>query len=305
MTDSAPAAGHLPAVSFENDHPSIRTGILWMLVTTLLFVCQDSTARILLASYPPTEIAFVRFFVHAVLVASFLGLRAPRQFISRRPVLQLLRSALLLGCTLFGFLALNVMPFLDFSAVAWVAPVLVTALSVLILGEKVGLRGWACVLAGLLGVWIILAQGVHISPLMAWPLLAALCNALYQVATRILRTSDPPLTTLFYSALVGAIVCAALLRFGAAAPRPVDLALMIALGTLGVASHFCMIRAFAAAPANIIAPFGYTALLWATLSGLIVFGETPSLRTMMGAALIVAAGLSIFLGARPRRSFNP
>jgi drug/metabolite transporter (DMT)-like permease len=291
------------ALYFPGGQASTRMGILWMLVATLLFVCQDSTARILLATCPPAEIAFARFFVHLVLVGSFLGWREPRLMRTRRPVLQMLRSGLLLGTTLFGLLALNVMPFLDFSAVAWVAPVLVTALSVWLLREKVGLRGWLSVFAGLAGVWVIVGQGgIDFSPLMAWPLLAALCNALYQIATRKLHTSDPALTTLFYSPVAGAVFCAAFLPFVGVAPKPADLALMVLLGALGVASHFCMIRAFAAALANIIAPFGYTALLWALLSGIVIFAEIPSLRTIIGAGLIVAAGLSIFLGGRPRRS---
>jgi drug/metabolite transporter (DMT)-like permease len=212
----------------------------------------------------------------------------------------MLRSGLLLGTTLFGLFALNVMPFLDFSAVAWVAPVLVTALSILILGETVSARGWASVLAGLAGVWVIVAQGgIHVSPLMLWPLLAALCNALYQIATRMLHASDPPLTTLLYSALAGAVFCGAFQPFVGIAPKPVDLALLVLLGSLGVASHFCMIRAFAAAPANLIAPFGYTALIWATLASVLIFREIPSLPTIIGAALIVAAGLSIFRRAAP------
>ncbi len=304
MTQSVSAEGHLPAIApVPSGQRALAAGIGWMLVTTLLFVCQDSTARILLASYPPTEIAFARFFIHLVLVATFLRLRAPSLLASHRPVLQMLRSSLLLGTTLFGLFALNVMPFLDFSAVAWIAPVLVTALSVLILREHVSLRGWASVFAGLAGVWIIVARGgIDVSPIMLWPLLAALCNAFYQITTRMLHLSDPPLTTLFYSAVAGTVFCAAFLPFTGIAPKPADLALMVGLGSLGAASHFCMIRAFALAPANIIAPFGYTALIWATLSGILVFGEIPGLRTLIGAALIAAAGLSIFLGARPRRS---
>jgi len=74
--------------------------------------------------------------------------------------------------------------------------------------------------------------------------------------------------------------------------------LMFLLGLLGVASHFCLIRAFAVAPANIVAPFGYTALLWAILFSLLIFGEIPSLRTLFGPALIVGAGLFIFLRGR-------
>lgn len=304
MTHPASAKEDRPEVLLlAGGQASITAGVLWMLATTLLFVCQDSTSRILLASYPPTEVAFARYFVHILLVASFLAWRAPRLMVSRRPVLQMLRSTLLLGTTLFGLLALKVMPFLDFSAVVWVAPVLVTALSVVILGEKVSWRGWLSVFIGLAGVWVIVAEGgIHISALMLFPLLAALCNALYQIATRVLHTSDAPLTTLFYTALVGAIFCAAFLPFVGVAPRPADLALMAFLGSLGVASHFCMIRAFAAAPANVVAPFGYTALLWATLFSVVIFAEIPGVRTMIGTGLIVAAGLSIFLGPRSRRS---
>ncbi len=304
MTRSEPAAGAAPGVRpILAGTTSIPAGILWMMATTLLFVCQDSTARVLLASYPAAEVAFGRYFVHLVLVAAFLAWRAPRLLISRRPVLQMLRSSLLLGNTMFGLIALKIMPFLDFSAVAWAAPVLVTALSVVLLREKVALRGWLSVLIGLAGVWIIVAgAGIHVSPLMIFPFLAALSGALYQIATRLLHTADSPLTTLLYTAVAGAIFCAGFLPFVGVAPEPAGLALLALLGCLGVASHFCMIGAFSAAPANVIAPFGYTALIWATLFSLVLFSEIPSPRTAIGAALIVAAGLSIFFGSRPRRS---
>ncbi len=304
MTSSASAgrelAGVLPPVASS---VSIRAGILWMLLSTLLFVCQDSIARILLASYPATEIAFVRYFVHFALVGAFLAWRDPRLLVSKRPVLQLGRSSLLLATTLLGMLALTVMPFLDFQAVVWVTPVLVAALSISFLGETVTLRGWISVFVGLLGVWIIVAQGgVHISPLMVLPLLVALCNALYQIATRKLHTADSPLTTLFYTAIAGVAFCVGFLPFFGIVPTLADLALMLFLGVLGVASHFCVIRAFSAAPANVIAPFGYSALLWATFFSLLLFAEIPGLRTIIGAALIVAAGLSIFFAPRSARA---
>jgi drug/metabolite transporter (DMT)-like permease len=125
-------SGAAPAASGA----AMRTGILWMLVATCLFVCQDSTAHILLKAYPATEIAFARFFVHMVLVTIIIGWREPRLMISRRPLLQMLRSSFSLGGTLFGMLALKIMPLVDFSAIVWVAPVLVAALSVVVLHEK-------------------------------------------------------------------------------------------------------------------------------------------------------------------------
>jgi drug/metabolite transporter (DMT)-like permease len=303
MTHSASVTGKSQEILSAPRRTSIKAGILWMLATTLLFVCQDSTSRVLLASYPVSEVAFARFFVHTILATGFVAWRGPRLLLSRRPLLQMLRSSFLLSMTLFGMMALTIMPFLDYSAIIWVAPVLVTALSVALLGEKVGLGGWLSVLAGMAGVLVIVCQaGLNFSPLMVFPLLVALSNALYQITTRILRLSDPPLTTLFYSALVGAVFCAAFLPFVGIAPRPADLALMVLLGSLGAASHFCIIQAFSAAPANIVAPFGYTALLWATLFSVVIFAEIPTLPTMIGAGLIVAAGLSIFLRGRSASS---
>ncbi len=278
---------------------AVRTGILWMLAATCLFVCQDSTSRILLRSYPATEIAFARYLVHMVLVTLILAWRDPRLMISRRPILQILRSGFLLGATLFAMLALKVMPLVDFSAIVWVAPVLVAALSVFILNEKVSPGVWTSVVAGLIGVWVIFGRpGMDFSFSMLFPFLAALANALYQITTRLLHGADSSLTTLFYTALAGVLFCGGFLPFVAVVPNFAGGGLMFFLGLLGVASHFCLIRAFAAAPANIVAPFGYTALLWAILFSLLIFGEIPSLRTLFGAALIVGAGLFIFLRGR-------
>jgi drug/metabolite transporter (DMT)-like permease len=278
---------------------AIRTGILWMLVATCLFVCQDSTSRILLRSYPATEIAFARYLVHMVLVTLVLAWRDPRLMISRRPILQILRSGFLLGATLFAMLALKVMPLVDFSAIVWVAPVLVAALSIFMLNEKVSPGVWTSVVAGLIGVWVIVGRpGMDFSFSMLFPFLAALANALYQITTRLLHGVDSSLTTLFYTALAGVLFCGGFLPFAAVVPNFAGGSLMFFLGLLGVASHFCLIRAFAAAPANIVAPFGYTALLWAILFSLLIFGEIPSLRTLFGAALIVGAGLFIFLRGR-------
>ncbi len=308
MTSTSPAAAGSPGDPLASPQhalsgaapmasaAAIRTGILWMLVATCLFVCQDSTARILLKAYPATEVAFARFFVHMVLVSVFIAWRDPRLLISRRPILQMLRSSFLLGGTLFGMLALKIMPFVDFSAVVWVAPVLISALSVFILHEKVSPSVWASVFAGLIGVWVIIGRmGMDFSLSMLFPCLAALANALYQIATRLLHRADLPVTTLFYTALAGVLFCGGFLPFTAVAPGLAAAGLMVLLGFIGVVSHFCLIRAFAAAPANIVAPFGYTALLWATLFGLVIFAEIPDPRTLFGAGLIAGAGLFVFL----------
>jgi len=208
----------------------------------------------------------------------------------------MLRSSYLLGATLFGMFALKVMPLVDFSAVVWVTPVLVAALSVFILDEKVSLSVWASVLVGMIGVWVIIGPtGLDFSLSMLFPFLVALASALYQIATRLLHRADLPVTTLFYTALAGVLFCGGFLPFAAVAPGLADARLMLLLGLIGVVSHFCLIRAFAAAPANIVAPFGYTALLWATLFGRLIFEEIPGPHTLLGEGLIAGAGLFVFL----------
>jgi drug/metabolite transporter (DMT)-like permease len=300
---SAPFVATIPELgsskSFGTSSGSIGAGIVWMLVTTFLFVCQDALARLLLVSYPATELAFVRYGLHMAVVTGLVVFRDPRLVLSRRPIVQLARSSSLLAATLFVMAALQMMPFVDVAAVVWVAPVLVTAMSVVLLGEHVGLVGWLAVLSGMAGVWVIVGHaGLELSWTMAIPALGALANALYQIATRMLYRADPPLTTLFYTALVGTFVCGMFLPFVAVTPTVADAWLMALLGALGTASHFCLIRAFTAAPANIVAPFGYTSLVWSTLFGVVLFAEIPRFDTIVGSVLIVGSGLAVFLRRR-------
>jgi drug/metabolite transporter (DMT)-like permease len=270
-----------------------------MCAATCLFAWQDSIARILVKTYPVAEVAFVRYCVHVVLTGLFLACRDPRLLTSRRPALQMLRSSFLLCATLFGMLALRFMPLTDVTAIVWVAPVLVTALSGIILHERVTPAAWAGVIVGLFGVWVITGlTGMAISLSLLFPLLAAISNALYQITTRLLRNADLPLTTLFYTALAGTLFCGGFLPFVAIMPSPAGCGMMLFLGFAGVASHFCLIRAFAAAPANIVAPFGYTSLLWATLFSRLIFAEAPHPHTIIGAGMIVGAGLFIILGGK-------
>jgi drug/metabolite transporter (DMT)-like permease len=288
-----------PSAAPEASAGSIRAGIAWMLVTTFLFVCQDALARLLLVSYPATELAFVRYALHMAVVAGVVVVRDPRLMISRRPVVQIARSAFLLAATLLVMAALRIMPFVDVAAVVWVAPVLVTALSVALLGERVGLTGWLAVLTGMAGVWVIVGQaGLEFSWTMLVPALAALANALYQIATRMLHLTDPPITTLLYTSLVGTLFCAGFLPFVAIVPTASGAWLMALLGALGTTSHFCLIRAFAAAPANRVAPFGYSSLVWSALFGTVLFAEIPQAGTIIGSGLIVGSGLVVFLRGR-------
>ncbi len=272
-----------------------RAGIAWMLITTLLFVTQDAVMRVLVQTYPIVEVAWARFAVHMVLAFIVVAARSPRYMVSRRPGVQLLRSGMLGVLTLLAALSYKTLPFVDVAAIANVAPVLITVLSVPILKETVGWRRWLGVFGGFLGAMLIIGPA---SLVFQWaillPLCAALSNALYQIVTRILRSSDPTVTTFFYTSIAGTVMCSLALPWNWVTPDAIGLALMVLLGSIGACSHFCLIRAYTAADAATVAPFGYTTLVWAVLYGLLVFGEVPSASTLAGGVVIVGSGLYIF-----------
>lgn len=272
-----------------------RAGIAWMMLCTLLFVSQDAIIRVLTRTYPVIEVVWARCAVHLLLIAVFLAVRSPHLMRSSRPALQIGRSLLLLGIALFLAQAMRIMPFADIQSVAAVAPVLVTALSVPLLGEKVGWRRWIGVLCGLSGALLIIGPASDAFHwVVALPLAAALCNALYQILTRMLRDHDRPQTTIFFTGIGGTLVCTLLLPFNWVTPDLTGGVLMVLLGTLGLVSHFCLIRAYSAAPAATIAPFGYMTLVWSALFAVTLFGEVLKLSTLAGGAVIVASGIYIF-----------
>ena len=124
-------------------------------------------------------------------------------------------------------------------------------------------------------------------------LAAALLNANYQIATRKVRT-DEPLTSLLYTASAGAIVTSAMVPWFWTWPDPFSWVLLIGSGLAGGIGHYCLIKAMTAAPASVVAPFGYSSLVWAAMFGLVIWGDWPDLWTWAGAALIIGSGLYIF-----------
>lgn len=298
--DAVPAEVSM-ATRSPAERQSGHAGILWMILTTLLFVTQDATTRVLAKSYPVMEVAWARFAVHMLLVGCIVTWRSPHLMVSRRLPLQLVRSCLLLATTLLAVLALRSISFAEVQAIAAAAPVLVTALSVPLLGEKVGWRRWVGVLAGMVGALIIVGPvGGTFQWALALPLGAAFCNALYQIATRKLKGVDSPTTTIFYTGMAGTVVCTLALPFNWVTPDLTGAALMILLGTLGGISHFCLIRAYSAAPAATVAPFGYTTLVWAAVYALMLFGEDLRLSTITGTVVIVTSGVYIFYREQAR-----
>lgn len=284
-----------PAVGNGEVSPAdLRRGVLLMLATTFMFVSLDAVAKHLTQSYPVVQVVWGRYFFHALALAVLLRQRLPVHLASARPVLQLVRSALLLVTTVLFFLGLRTLKLVDASSIMFAGPLLVTALSMPLLGERVGPRRWAAVLVGFCGALVIVRPGTGMMQASAiYPLLAVVCYAFYQIITRQLSRHDSSITTIIYTAAVGGLVTTAALPWNWVTPGVVDWLLMALIGVLGAAGHFSLIRALSAAPAALVAPFGYSSLIWSTSLGFLVFAETPDAWTLVGAGIIITSGLYV------------
>ena len=274
---------------------NVRRGILWMLATTVFFVSLDATAKYLSRSYPVVEIVWARYLFHAIFAMAWAGARLPTALRRARFGMQSLRGLFLVGTTVLYFLAIRTIPLADATSIMFLSPILVTALSVPLLREHVGLRRWLGVAVGLAGGLIIVRPGAGVIGLAAlFAVASAAINALYQITTRLLSRTDQPIATNIYSAAVGTAVASLGLPFAWIMPDLRTWLLMAFAGLCGAIGHYCMIKAYGAAPAAVVAPIGYAGLIWSTVYGYALFGDLPDHWTVIGALIIVGSGLYIF-----------
>jgi drug/metabolite transporter (DMT)-like permease len=273
-------------------------GIGLVLLAMLLFTCMDTIGKSLTASYPVQQVVWGRYFFS---FASMLVL-TPRFGVvglarTRRLGLQIIRGLLLAAATLCMITAISVIPLADAYAITFTAPLLVTLLSIPLLGERVGWRRLAAVCVGLAGVLIVIRPGFRdIDPAMLLPLVTALCFALYQVLTSRVgaHPDETALAMLFYVALVGTAVMSALAPFVWQPVHAPDWGWMIATGALGTLGHLLLIRALWLAPASLLQPFIYSQIVWALAIGYPMFGDLPDLGMLLGGAVIIGSGLYVF-----------
>ena len=294
---SAPAETTAAAPPLAAAHArSGNSGIALILVTLLLFVSMDTLVKGLVQRNPAPVLIWMRFLVH-MLVAAGIMLAVPRYrpyMRTKAPVRQLVRSALLLCTTTTFFFGLRFLKLADLTILTQAAPLIVVALSVLLLREKVGPRRWFGVLVGFAGLIIILKPGFGFQWASLFGLASALIYAIYQIMTRSLSRSEHTMTTFFYTASVGAVAMAAVAPFFWQTPTLVDAILICVPGIFGGTGHLLLIMAFARSEASLLAPYFYTAILWATILGWAIFDEVPDVFTFVGAGLIVTAGLYVW-----------
>jgi drug/metabolite transporter (DMT)-like permease len=283
-------------------------GILWMLATMFCFIALDALMKYALQTYSLVEVTWGRFFF-ATLMAIFVGgKRLPQLVVSRAPKRQTLRSFLLMMTTGLFNAGLVHLPLAVCTTIMFLSPILVTMLSNLVLGEHVGIRRWIGIAIGFCGALVVIRiwetglTGLNISVLLV--LGAAFANASYQITTRGLRHEDP-LTSLLFTGAVGALVTSIMLPYYWIMPDAFGWFLLIMCGVAGCVGHLCLIRAFQAAPASVVAPFSYSSLIWSTLFGFIIWSDIPNWSTLLGAALIMGSGLYIFLREKHLAKSNP
>ena len=269
-----------------------------------MFPFMNAAVKLLAADYPVMQIVWARFTGHlAVMLIVFLPRYGRRLLATRRPVVQIGRSLLMLASNLLFVMAIGRAPLATASAIGFTSPLLVVAMSVPLLGERVGLRRWIAVLAGFAGALVIIRPGSGFQNPAALLLLASsAAYALYQIATRRVAAFDSAATGIIFSALIGSLATSLFLPFVAVMPRtPLDLALFVSLGVMGGGGHYLVIRAFQHAPAAVVAPLGYVELLGTATLGYLIFGNFPDAWTWLGAAIIIASGLYVALSERRPR----
>ena len=273
--------------------------ILLMIGAVFCFASMDATAKYLMKEIGPAQTIWARYTVQAILVTVLILPKINVYGRTKYPKLQFLRSvALMMASTLF-FFAFSRLGLAEASAIFNISPVLITLGAFLFLREQIGPRRLIGIIVSLLGALIIIRPGTGVFTIYALlPLGAAIFYSTYSLATRFVGTDESPWTSLFYSAISGAICYSIYIAFYWNPMSDNAILLTIIIGLFGTAGHICLIRALTLGEASLVAPFIYTNLLFTTIWGLVLFGNFPDFWTICGALIIVAAG--VYVWARDR-----
>ncbi len=281
----------------------VRRAVLFMMLAAVLLPLLNASSKYLSQTYPVLEITWARYAGHFFfMLLAFAPRRGIHLLASSQPVLQLVRSALLCVSTLVFIAGLASVMLPTATAISFTGPLIVTALSPLVLREAVGRHRWMAIGIGFIGALVVVRPGLD--PAYEGALLifgGAFAAALYQLLTRKLAAHDPAETSITYIALAGFVLTSLPLPFIWQTPVSLWDALVFAgLGFFGGFGHYFLVRAFELAPAPVVAPLNYGQLIGATLLGFVVFGQVPDYWTWLGAAIIAGSGLFMLWGERSK-----
>lgn len=283
---------------------NVPLAIVLTLTTIAVFGVQDAVSKVLVQTYSPFQITMMRYWGFALFALVMVMRQAPlrQAFRSRVVGWQVLRGVLLIADIWFFALALRTVPLGELQAITLVYPLLVTLFAIPILGEKVGIFRFAAVAVGFLGALVIVRPGGL--PL-EWGVLFTLCSAtlyaLYIVITRKVSSHDTAATSMLYAAATGLVLSAIVGVFFWQPMGWGDLMLVVVMMVTTCAGHGVMTYALSMAPASTVQPFNYFSLPWAIVLSAVIFGHWIDPVSMIGAVIIVAAGLVVMARERAKR----
>jgi drug/metabolite transporter (DMT)-like permease len=278
------------------DERSARlAGIGLMLLSIFMFSFGDALGKFLVATYSVGQLLWLRACAALLVLLPTMWKQRAEFMRLERPWLQLLRVTLSTLEVAAFFVAAVYLPLADVITYYLAAPIFVTALSGLVLGEQIGWRRWTAILVGFCGVLIAMRPSAQT---ISWPAMIALGGSLsfavLMLITRLLRAT--PDIVLASSQFAGTLLLGLLMSpVGWVAPSVGSLGLFAAAGIISVCALLCVNRSLKLAPASVVVPYQYSMIVWAVIFGFFVFGDVPAPATILGAAIIIGAGLYIFL----------
>lgn len=279
---------------FNTNLSNTLLGTLLLVLTYLFFSVMELTAKELGQSFNPFQIVFARYLSQLIILIIIFNKRSILHTKSQYPLLQILRGSLLLVTTCFMFSGLAYLPFAENIAIYMIGPVITTILAFFILKEKISFLQIIVVIVGLIGAIIIAdpnSQSFNLA--IIFPFLAALCFAFFTISTKFLNSSDSNQTTLLFTAITGTFLSAPFIIIFWKWPSLNETILMFCLGLLATIGHFFFIEALKVINASFAAPFVYLTVMLAAFWGYIIYNEVPNQNTIIGAFLIIIAGIII------------
>jgi drug/metabolite transporter (DMT)-like permease len=294
---------HFPMAGDADIAARLR-GIAYICLAVFLFTVLDTAAKYASQAVPTLEVAWARYAINLLLAAIVLRPWASlARYRTGRPIAHAVRALFLLASTVFNFAALRYLQLAEAVSITFASPLLVTAIAGPLLGEWAGPRRWAAVIAGFAGVIIILQPDPeHFRPEALFSVAAAVSYAGYALMTRLLSSTESPMAMLFFGALLSTLLLTPAVPAVAVMPPDwIVAAALLITGIMGTVGHWFLILAYRNAPAMILAPFHYTQIVWMVAAGYVVFGDWPGPSTMIGATIVIAAGLYVLYRESVRR----
>jgi drug/metabolite transporter (DMT)-like permease len=317
---AAPAVPTPPTHAARRDRPLVGIGL--KLVSTLLFAVMLGLIKVVAERVPVGEIVFARnvFALIPVAVAIIVARDGLAVFRTAHPFGHVWRATAGVVAMILSFAAIARLPIADATALSYAAPLITTALAVVLLGERVRAYRWVAVVVGLAGVVVVLSPHLSLQPAAGGPraligvacaVAAAFFVALAMIAVRSLTRTEATRTIVLYFTLVSSLVGLATLPFGWVVPSWPDAVMLVSIGLVGGVAQLFMTQSYGYADASVIAPFEYATMIWTLIAGVLVFDEVPAPVVVAGMAVIIVSGLMIIwrerrLGLpRPEREVEP